>query len=71
MVHQGISKPEVGSAEVDYDASTSPEEIMSNDARSIMGELADALCEVWKRLGLPLEAQVLPFLRIAFSRRAA
>lgn len=43
MVHQGISKPEVGSAEVDYDASTSPEEIMSNDARSIMGELADAL----------------------------
>jgi 5-aminolevulinate synthase len=32
-------------------------------------ELADALCEVWK--GLPLEAQVVPFLRIAFSRRAA
>jgi hypothetical protein len=43
VVHQDISKPEVGSAEVDYDASASPEEIMSNDARSIMGEVADAL----------------------------
>jgi 5-aminolevulinate synthase len=37
----------------------------------LIGELADALCEVWKELGLPLEAQVVPFLRIAFSRRAA
>ena len=37
----------------------------------LIGELADALCEVWKGLGLPLEAQVVPFLRIAFSRRAA
>src|SRR5205807_2621242 len=32
----------------------------------LIGELADALCEVWKGLGLPLEARVLPFLRIAF-----
>ena len=37
----------------------------------LIGELADALCEVWKELGLPLEAQVVPFLHIAFSRRAA
>jgi 5-aminolevulinate synthase len=37
----------------------------------LIGELADALCEVWKGLGLPLEAQVVPFLRIALSRRAA
>ena len=37
----------------------------------LIGELAEALCEVWKGLGLPLEAQVVPFLRIAFSRRAA
>ena len=37
----------------------------------LIGELADALCEVWKGLGLPLEARVVPFLRIAFSRRAA
>lgn len=43
VVHQDISKPEVGSAEVDYDASASPEEILSNDARSVMGEVADAL----------------------------
>jgi hypothetical protein len=43
VVHQDISKPEVGSAEVDYDASASPEEIFSNDARSVMGEVADAL----------------------------
>ena len=34
----------------------------------LIGELADALCEVWKELGLRLEAQIL---RIAFSRRAA
>jgi 5-aminolevulinate synthase len=37
----------------------------------LIGELAEALCEVWKGLGLPLEARVVPFLRIAFSRRAA
>src|SRR5947209_48995 len=37
----------------------------------LIGELADALCEVWKELGLRLEAQMVPFLRIAFSRRAA
>jgi 5-aminolevulinate synthase len=37
----------------------------------LIGELADALCEVWKGLGLPLEARVVPFLRTAFSRRAA
>jgi len=37
----------------------------------LIGELADALCEVWNGLGLPLEAQVVPFLRIAFLRRAA
>ena len=37
----------------------------------LIGELADALCEVWKELGLPLEAQMVPFLHIAFSRRAA
>jgi 5-aminolevulinate synthase len=37
----------------------------------LIGELAEALCEVWKGLGLPLEARVVPFLRTAFSRRAA
>jgi len=37
----------------------------------LIGELAEALCEVWKGLGLPLEARVVPFLRITFSRRAA
>ena len=37
----------------------------------LIGELADALCEAWKELGLPLEAQVVPIRRIAFSRRAA
>jgi hypothetical protein len=43
VVHQDISKPEVSSAEIDYYASTSPEEIMSSDASSIMREVADAL----------------------------
>jgi 5-aminolevulinate synthase len=37
----------------------------------LIGELSDALCEVWKRLGLPFEAQVVPILSMAFSRRAA
>jgi 5-aminolevulinate synthase len=37
----------------------------------LIGELANALCEVWKRLGLPLEAQVVPIPSMAFSRRAA
>ena len=43
VVHEDISEPKVGSAEIDCDASVSPEEIMSNDARSIMSEVADAL----------------------------
>jgi 5-aminolevulinate synthase len=37
----------------------------------LIGELADALCEVWKRLGLPFETQVVPIPSMAFSRRAA
>jgi hypothetical protein len=43
VVHEDISKPKVGSAEIDYDASVSPEEIMSSDATSIISEVADAL----------------------------
>jgi 5-aminolevulinate synthase len=37
----------------------------------LIGHLADALCQVWKILGLPLEAQAAPILSMAFSRRAA
>ena len=47
VVHQDISKPEVDEMEVDYDASAPPAEIAgeitSNDARSFMKEVADAL----------------------------
>jgi hypothetical protein len=31
----------------------------------LIGERAEIRCEVWNELGLPLEAQVVPFPRIA------
>jgi hypothetical protein len=47
VVHQDISKLEVIEAEVQYDASAPPaeiaREITSNDSRSVMEEVADAL----------------------------
>ena len=47
VVHQDISKLEVNEAEVEYDASAPPaeiaREITSNDSRSVMEEVADAL----------------------------
>jgi hypothetical protein len=47
LVHHDISKPEVDETEVEYDSSASSaqiaREIMSNDSRSIMDEVAAAL----------------------------
>ena len=47
VVHQDISKLEVNETEVKYDASAPPteiaREIASNDSRSVMEEVADAL----------------------------
>ena len=47
VVHQDISKLEVNEAEIEYDASAPPaeigREITSNDSRSVMEEVADAL----------------------------
>jgi hypothetical protein len=47
VVHQDISKLQVNDAEVEYDASAQPaeiaREITSNDSRSVMEEVADAL----------------------------
>jgi len=47
VVHQEISKLEVNEAMVEYDASAPPaeiaREITSNDSRSVMEEVADAL----------------------------
>ncbi len=47
VVHQDISKLQVNEAEVEYDASAAPagiaREITSNDSRSVMEEVADAL----------------------------
>ena len=47
VVHQDISKLEVNEAEVEYDSSAPPaeiaREITSNDSRSVMEEVADAL----------------------------
>ena len=47
VVHQDISKLEVNETEVEYDASAPPaeiaREITSNDSRSVMEEVADAL----------------------------
>ena len=37
----------------------------------LIDELSRALSEVWKRLGLPLETNVVPIHRMAFLRRAA
>ena len=37
----------------------------------LIEELSRALSEVWKRLGLPLETNVVPIHRMAFLRRAA
>ena len=49
VVHQDISKPEVDETEVHYDPSAPPaevaEEITSNDSRSTLQEVADALSE--------------------------
>ena len=49
VVHQDISKPEVDETEVYYDPSAPPaevaEEITSNDSRSTLQEVADALSE--------------------------
>ena len=47
VVHQDRSKLEVNEEEVEYDASPAPaeiaREITSNDSRSVMEEVADAL----------------------------
>jgi hypothetical protein len=47
VVHQAINKLEVNEAEVEYDAFAPPAEIgrgiTSNDSRSVMEEVADAL----------------------------
>ena len=47
VVHQDISKLQVNEAEVEYDASAPPakisREITSNDSRSVMEAVADAL----------------------------
>lgn len=47
VVHQEVSKPQVDETEVDYDASAPPaeiaEHITSEDSRSILQEVADAL----------------------------
>ena len=49
VVHQEVSKPEVDVTEVDYDPSAPPaeiaQEIASEDARSVMEKVADALSE--------------------------
>jgi 5-aminolevulinate synthase len=37
----------------------------------LIGELADALCDVWQTLRLPFETQVVPIHNMALSRRAA
>jgi hypothetical protein len=52
MVHQEISKPEAAEAMIEYDASESPAEtagaIASEDSRSVMQKVSDALAEFAK-----------------------
>jgi hypothetical protein len=55
MVHQEISKPEVAEAMIEYDASESPGEtagaVASEDSRSVMEKVSDALAEFAKSTG--------------------